>query len=80
MRIADKLSRFIPVEWDQAAVQVDITKECNELFDVLWEAPRNLPHKKDISTSLRQAYGLLLDLDQPVVQTTSVTTEHNILS
>ena len=78
MTIADKLSRFLPVQWLETVKYMDILPACNQMFDILWEAPRNHSHQKDISTKLRALFGLQLENN---VQTTfSVSpVEHNIL-
>ena len=57
---------------------MDITDTCNELFDILWEAPRNLSKQEDISTKLRVIYGLQLD-DVKQATKSSSPLEHNIL-
>ena len=37
-------------------------KECNEVFDILWEAPRNLPSKLDISKEIREEFKIPLEV------------------
>ena len=80
MKIADNLSRFQPVKWpENETVEFrDIDKICTELFSILWEAPQNLTWEKDLSTRIRNLFGLSLN---PPMNTTDKpsATEHNIL-
>ena len=78
MDIADKLSRFQPVEWLEKVRYMDISPECDKLFDALWEAPRNHNHSDDISVRLRILYGLELDNAKEKTYSPSPL-EHNIL-
>ena len=79
MSIADKLSRFQPVTMNEPVRYWDITEICDELFDVLWEAPRNICKSvKDIPTGLRVLYGI--DLREPKTKDIQITPQtHNIL-
>ena len=80
MKIADNLSRFQPVKWpENETVEFrDIDKICTELFSILWEAPQNLTWEKDLSTRIRNLFGL--SLNPPMNSTDKPsTTEHNIL-
>ena len=78
MSLADKLSRFLPVPWLEEVRYMDITPMCNELFDVLWEAPRNHNHYDDITKKLRTLFGLQLDNVKQADKSPSPL-EHNIL-
>ena len=78
MRIADKLSRYEPIDWDPQDKRCYIGKEVNALFDILISAPANLPKQKDLSRNVRQEYGLLLD-NPPIRQQKPLLPEHNIL-
>ena len=78
MSLADKLSRFQSVPWVEKVRYMDITDTCNELFDILWEAPRNVNKEKDIPAKLRILYGLQLD-DVKQATKSSTPLEHNIL-
>ena len=79
MSYADKLSRFQPVPWQEPVRYWNILDTCNELFDVLWEAPRNICKSvKDIPTGLRVLYGI--DLMEPIEKDSKNTVpEHDIL-
>ena len=79
MRIADKLSRFQQVHWSEPVRCWNILDKCNELFDVLWEAPRNICKSvKDIPTGLRVLYGI--DLREPIEKEKGyILPDHNIL-
>ena len=79
MCLADRLSRFQHVPWTEPVRCWNILDTCNELFDVLWEAPRNIcKSAKDIPTGLRILYGI--DLRKPIEKEKQCTvTEHNIL-
>ena len=83
MDTADKLSRFMPVDFPQDAVKREIAGLCDEYFEGLWETPRNLPNKKDIGTDRRRMFGLLLE-DEQIASCERVVVppgrEHNILA
>ena len=78
MTLADKLSRFQQVQWVESVRYMNIQPACNDLFDILWEAPRNRNHQEDISTKLRNLFGLQLDKNAQPVDSFSPL-EHNIL-
>ena len=63
MRQADRLSRYEPTQWYESVEKIDILKECNEVFDILWEAPRNLPSRKDISKEIRKEFNIELEVE-----------------
>ena len=80
MVLADQLSRFKAVDLNKDAIKCSIEKECNELLDVLFEAPRNLPKQRDLSTNVRQMYNILLEDTSSCVKEASMKQEYNILT
>ena len=80
MVFADQLSRFKAVDLNKDAINCSIKKECNELLDVLFEAPRNLPKQQDLSTDVRQMYNILLEDTSSSVKKASIKQKYNILT